>query len=270
MIFLDKALSIIFALLFVACSPKIQQVHQDEPVSSLDEVPKEVLKRPQEPQTQESVYAIEFTTPTGQFIKMSFKSPAKSVGKVNDGHILNGKCLRPLGPGYKLREPELGCATDEVINLMMFSIGEVLRAFPDSPALVLGTLSKKDGGPVPPNKSHQSGRDVDIGFYARNSRPLDDFDELDTDEIDFTKTFYLMANLIATGRVQLIMVNYALHPHLYNAAKDMGYSDEQLAWLFQYPMGPKAKAGIIRHAKGHRRHFHVRFNCPIGDDLCVP
>ena len=100
MIFLDKALSIIFALLFVACSPKIQQVHQDEPVSSLDEVPKEVLKRPQEPQTQESVYAIEFTTPTGQFIKMSFRSPAKSVGKVNDGHIRNANRVRHLGTGY--------------------------------------------------------------------------------------------------------------------------------------------------------------------------
>jgi murein endopeptidase len=26
--------------------------------------------------------------------------------------------------------------------------------------------------------------------------------------------------------------------------------------------------GVIRHSKGHKRHFHVRFACPPGDADC--
>ena len=34
--------------------------------------------------------------------------------------------------------------------------------------VAIGDLSAKKGGPLPPHKSHQSGQDVDLGFWFTN------------------------------------------------------------------------------------------------------
>lgn len=145
-----------------------------------------------------------------------------------------------------------------------------MRAYPASPPVVIGALSRKTGGRIRPHKSHRSGRDVDIGFFAVENRPLKSFEPLAPSEIDYDKTFYLMAALIASGRVDYIFVNYALQPRFVEAARRLGYDEEQITYLFQYPKGRSARAGIIRHSRGHTRHFHVRFSCPAGDEDCVP
>jgi murein endopeptidase len=131
--------------------------------------------------------------------------------------------------------------------------------------VVIGSLSKLDGGRLRPHKSHRSGRDVDIGMYARNNRELSTFEPLALDQIDYEKTFFLMATLLSTGRVQSIFVNYSVQKGLYEAARDLGYDEKQIDWLFDYPQGRKSKSGVIRHARGHTKHFHVRFACPDGD-----
>jgi len=216
-----------------------------------------------------AVETLAFTTPSGRPVRLEFPRRARSIGRTNGGQLVDGRCLKPEGPGFLQRKPGAACGTDEAVLLLMFAIGEVLREYPDSPPVVIGALSRPEGGPLAPHKSHQSGRDVDVGLYAVNGRPLANFVELPPDGTDFEKTFLLMVNLMATGRVSRILVNYALQPHLYRAAQAMGYDERQLAWIFQFPRGPKAKAGVIRHARGHKRHFHVRFKCPDGDSECV-
>jgi murein endopeptidase len=136
------------------------------------------------------------------------------------------------------------------------------------PALI-GALSKEGGGPISPHKSHQSGRDADIAFFAKDNEPVNTFGELDPANIDFQKSLTLLVNLISTGRVHFIFINYALQKFFYEAAREMGYSDAQLEYLFQYPRGNGAKTGIIRHANGHFRHAHVRFACPVDSPECV-
>lgn len=212
--------------------------------------------------------SVSFTTPAGRSVTLRWKRQARSIGHPARGRLENGRCIRSEGPGYVQFSPN-NCGTDEVAVLTLFAIGEVLREVPDSAPVVIGSLSKPAGGRLKPHKSHRSGRDIDIGFYAVNNRPMKTFETLPMDGIDFRKSFLLMANLIATGRVQWIFVNYKLQPHLYEAARSMGYDDEQLAYLFEYPRGRKSRQGVIRHARGHTRHFHVRFACPGGDAECV-
>ena len=214
-----------------------------------------------------SVRILSFTTPRGQPVTLRYKQKAHSVGKTNRGHLEDGRCLPDQGPGF-VHFGESACGTDETVTLVMFAIGEVMRDHPDTVPVVLGSLSLPNGGRLRPLKSHRTGRDVDIGFYRTDNVPMKHFEDITTDRIDFDKSFLLMANLIATGRVQNIYVNYALQQHLAQAARDMGYDDGQLSWLFEYPRGRKVHAGVIRHAKGHTRHFHVRFVCPIGDAEC--
>lgn len=221
-----------------------------------------------EPDTVDT-HELAFTTPAGRPVRLRMPLGARSIGRPNDGRLAGGRCMRPEGPGFLQRKPEAACGTDEAVLLLTFALGEVLREYPDTPPVIVGALSRPEGGPLKPHKSHQSGRDVDIGLYAVNGRPLSTFAELAPSETDFEKTFFLMVNLLATGRVRMILVNYALQPHLYRAAQAMGYDEQQLAWIFQYPRGSRVKAGVIRHSRGHKRHFHVRFACPVDDAECI-
>jgi len=171
------------------------------------------------------------------------------------------------GPGYTSFS-EHRCGTDETIVLLMFAIREVMEEFPGTPPVVLGSLSRPGGGRLKPHRSHCSGRDVDIGYFATDGRPLRQFTDLGPHGIDFDKSFLLMANLMSTGRVLYIFVNYTLQPYIYKAARRMGYDDEQLSYIIQYPRPRAEKDSVIRHARGHKRHFHVRFVCPFGNPRC--
>ena len=42
--------------------------------------------------------------------------------------------------------------------------------------------------------------------------------------------------------------------------RKQGVSVDTLDELFQYPRGRGRTSGIIRHWKGHRNHFHIRFH----------
>lgn len=214
-----------------------------------------------------SVRVISFVTPRGQPVTLRYRQKSHSVGKPNRGHLEDGRCIPEQGPGF-VHMGQASCGTEETVTLLMFAIGELMRDYPDTVPAVIGGLSMPTGGRLRPHKSHRSGRDVDIGFFRRDNVAMRTFEDIPADRIDFDKSFALMANLIATGRVTNIYVNYSLQPRLVQAARDMGYDDEQLAWLFEYPRGRKARAGIIRHEKGHTRHFHVRFACPVGDNTC--
>lgn len=210
-----------------------------------------------------------FVGPSGRPEVLTWKHRARSVGSATRGSLRDARCLPESGPGFIAFSPNR-CATDETIHLLLYAIREVMREYPSSPPVVIGALSRPKGGRLKPHKSHRSGRDVDIGYFAVGDRPLRTFANLRPDEIDYDKTFYLMAALIATGRVDFMFVNYALQPRFVEAARRLGYDDDQISYLFQYPRGRGSRVGLIRHARGHTRHFHVRFACPRGDEECRP
>ncbi len=214
-----------------------------------------------------SVRVLSFVTPGGRPVTLRYKQRASSVGKPNRGHLENGRCIPEKGPGY-VHRGQASCGTEETVMLVQFALGELLREHPDTVPVVIGALSMPAGGRLSPHKSHRSGRDIDFGFFRRGNVPMRTFENLAPDQIDFDKSWMLMANLIATGRVQNIYVNYSLQPRLMQAARNMGYDDAQLSWLFEYPRGRRSRTGVVRHAKGHTRHFHVRFVCPAGDGNC--
>lgn len=215
-----------------------------------------------------SLVSLTFTTVKGEKVTLHYKHNSRSIGKPNQGGLKNGKCIPKFGKGY-IHVGEANCGTDETVTILMFAINEVLKEYPDTAPIVIGALSKPDGGRHRPHKSHRSGRDVDIGFYRKDNRPQRSFEPIHPSEVDWDKTFFLLANMISTGKVQYVFVNHSISPFLYEAAERMGYDEEQLSYLFQYPRGRKEKVGIIRHARGHTRHMHVRFVCPEGDDQCI-
>jgi penicillin-insensitive murein endopeptidase len=100
-----------------------------------------------------------------------------SVGTHAHGALLRGVVLPEAGAGYtvppawRLRGRQY--ATDEVVRWLTAAFATVAQELPGGIASV-GDLSALGGGGSPEHKSHGSGRDIDVFFYAVDSdgRPL--------------------------------------------------------------------------------------------------
>lgn len=263
-----------FLLLFASCA-SVKPLETRPPVVTVatpkrlpPEEPKIEVKVIQSSEPSSNRVRIAFLNLDGAPVTITFQRNSRSIGSPTRGRLENPNCLPEHGPGF-IAISKARCGTDETIALLTYAASELMRRYPNSVPMVIGAISDEDGDRLKPHRSHRSGRDVDIGYFAKNNRKLNGFANIPIDQIDFEKTFFVMATLIATGRVQYIFVNYALQKRFYEVAKAFGYDDQQLAIMFQYPRGKKARVGIIRHDRGHLRHFHVRFVCPIGDETCV-
>jgi hypothetical protein len=118
-----------------------------------------------------------------------------------------------------------------------------------------------------PHASHQSGRDADIAYYTAGREDTDGFVVATPENLDVRRTWYLIKSFLDSGQVRYIFMEYELQGVLYEYARRRGASAEELDRWFEYPRQHTTR-GIIRHARGHDDHFHVRFTCPSGDRRC--
>src|SRR5690606_7555835 len=92
-----------------------------------------------------------------------------SVGLPNNGRLLNG--VRPQdGKYFEVVVPDFTWGTEETIEYLKIAVAEVHKEHADTPPLHVGHISKPTGGYLSPHLSHQSGRDVDLGFYYKSKR----------------------------------------------------------------------------------------------------
>ena len=134
------------------------------------------------------------------------------------------------------------------------------------PPIVIGDLSAKKGGFLPPHKSHQNGRDADVGYYHKGTKKLKDFKSATRDNIDLRLTWALLDQMLKQDAVEYIFVDRKIQKWLYDWALKQGVKKKRLRSIFQYPKG-KGRV-VIRHEPGHLNHFHVRFRCPSSDENC--
>ena len=190
--------------------------------------------------------------------------PSRSVGQVTNGG-LEGACrIAGAGPGY-LAVNKNGFGTDETIALLQWAAAQMHQQFPAGAPLVIGAVARPEGGHYPPHKSHQSGRDVDLGYPRTDGKGTRSFALTDAGNIDTERLWSLLEAWLAAGKLGFVFMDYELQAVLYQDLHDVGYSEAQLRPIFQYPAGPAVPSGMIRHASGHADHFHVRFRCPDTD-----
>ncbi|HOU55064.1 MAG TPA: penicillin-insensitive murein endopeptidase [Myxococcota bacterium] len=188
---------------------------------------------------------------------------SRSMGSPNRGRLAQGREFPKEGPGWFRFSPN-AWGTDETVTLLQWALEEWHRTFPDAPPVAVGALSREGGGRLRPHKSHQSGRDVDMGLVPADGQARKGFVPLPKSGLDFRKTVHLMALLVSTGRVQAIFIHRSLIPGLRQAAEEEGFSPDLMARLF----GGAGRPGVVTAWKGHRAHYHVRFTCPAGDPSC--
>jgi LysM repeat protein len=186
-----------------------------------------------------------------------------STGAPWNGTLEHGEPL-PQGDGYVVRRPNRAYGAQHVIDRLQDVIADVREAYPDLHTLAIGDLSRRGGGPLGGHVSHQTGLDVDVGFYF-TTLPAgypDSFHAADG-TLDCAATWTLLATFARTADeptgVQLVFLDYEVQATLYDYAKSHGASADELARVFQYPRGKTEQVGIVRHWPHHGDHMHVRF-----------
>lgn len=203
-----------------------------------------------------------------QFLESGEGCCSESIGRPNSGKLRDGREFPPRGPGFVRKNDKAAFGTDEAVAIVAWACAQITRLYPGTSAMVVGDFSKEGGGRLRPHKSHQSGRDVDLGFFLQGNQKLAYFKDATPENLDIEKTWSFVELLIATGQVEYLFIDRSLHQPLYSEAVRRGWDEEDLARLFEAPLGGQDGRGLIRHVRGHKHHMHVRFVCADGDEEC--
>ena len=184
----------------------------------------------------------------------------ESVGAPWSGALAHPAKLES-GDGYVVRRPSRSFGAKHVIEQLRAAIGEVHALYPAVHTLAIGDLSAEHGGKISDHHSHQSGLDVDVGFYFTTGPATTFVDGGAT--LDLEATWALLAAFSRTAAlddgVQMIFLDYDLQRRLYAYAKHHGTPERELDFMFQYPHGRDELTGLVRHWPGHANHMHVRW-----------
>ena len=183
-----------------------------------------------------------------------------SVGSPSRGALVNGIRF-PESPLWRLADPEHAWGTRESVDFVRHAIERVNEQFDDTPVVYVGDFSSQHGGRLKPHKSHQSGRDADIGYYYTNGSAW--YRRADASNLDRARTWALVEALITETRVQYIFIDRRLQPLLEEYALAEGEDPQWLRRVFHGT--PGRKDSIIRHRWGHATHLHVRFENPTAE-----
>lgn len=213
-------------------------------------------------------------TADGQAALAATPAPAlgQSIGTPRRGW-LNAATRMLDGDGFRVRNPARAYGTEATVRHLQQAIAKVRRRH-HVHRLGIGDLSDEVGGLLMGHFTHQSGRDVDLGFYYRRipfGYPKR-FTRATRDNLHFKGTWALIEALADTAEqpdgVQYIVLDYRVQRMLYHFARAARVDEQELAKVFQYPHGPGSDVGILRHFPGHDNHMHVRFKCPPTDAYC--
>ena len=196
----------------------------------------------------------------------------QSIGAPWSGELRDGVRLH-LGDGFLIRRPERAWGATHVVAHVEEALAAIRDRFPEAPTLAIGDLSARGGGAITEHRSHQSGRDIDIGLYFTDEPAgyPESFVSANGD-LDLEKTFALLQAFARTaddpGGVQAIFLDFQVQGRLYEWARDNDVPRGYLDALFQFPHGRGADAGLVRHEPRHDGHFLVRYKCAPDDDGC--
>ncbi|HEX5099417.1 MAG TPA: penicillin-insensitive murein endopeptidase, partial [Polyangiaceae bacterium] len=182
-----------------------------------------------------------------------------SVGTPSAGMLVNGRNAQknelyvPVAPGT-------AWGTDETLGYLDAALTKVHATIPGTPPLPLGDISAERGGPISPHVSHQAGRDLDIGYFYRGEQRW--YRRGNAQNLDLPRNWAFVRALVTETDVDLIFIDHSIQALLKDYALESGEDRTWVEGLF----GGSGQRAIIRHARGHATHIHVRFFNPIAQE----
>ena len=207
---------------------------------------------------------------------------SKSIGRPNRGRLERAALLSESEVlRFKRGTTDFErYGTDELVALLARAAARVSERHPGA-YLTVGDLSRRRGGRLLPHRSHRSGRDVDISFYALDDESqqvvqADRFIAFSSSGhgrtgdggqyvFDVARNWTLVESLMTdeVAQAQMIFVSRGLRARLLAHAEEIGAAAkliEQAASVLNQP----------RRGGRHHDHFHLRIYCPVTDrPTCV-
>jgi murein endopeptidase len=184
-----------------------------------------------------------------------------SIGRTNAGALFNAVAM-PEGPLWKIVNPRQTWGTQETVDALARCIERVADEFPETPPIYIGDISEKSGGQIDRHLSHQSGRDVDLGFYY--TEPVRWYTRAHAGNLDLPRTWAFIKALVIETDVERIFIDHAIQPLLREHALAAG---EDPAWVDRIFGGETTdERPLILHEPGHDTHIHVRFYNPVAQE----
>jgi len=211
--------------------------------------------------------------PPGSSVVVYRRQPgtvSQSVG-VASGGTLEGGVPMLDGPGRVLKMiPWKGWATADTVA----TLDRVLRRWAadesNSQAVLVGNMSARHGGRLKPHSTHQSGRDVDLGYMQKLPAGEElNWRSMTADNLDPAATWKLLQLLRATGKLEVVFIDTKIQKLLHAWALDKGgMSKSSLRRWMEYPRSGPVRSAIIQHVAGHTDHLHARFKCGSSETRC--
>jgi len=166
---------------------------------------------------------------------------ATSVGLPYSGRLVDGTQLPVEGPDWVTWDPITDSrpnlpdrlyGNERTIRTVISVIAAYRAAHPKAPRVVVGDVSRRDGGTMDDHVSHQNGLDVDV-YYPRRDHHLRA--PVTVGQIDHYLAQDLLNRFVAAG-AQMVFVGYSAGLH--------------------------GRSGVVVPYPNHDNHMHVRFPPP--------
>jgi penicillin-insensitive murein DD-endopeptidase len=205
-----------------------------------------------------------------QFQAYPYSTMSLSVGSPTSGWQLRAKRLRP-SPDLRIQEKSLEYTfgLPSLVLMLNRTAKQIARQTPGS-RLLVGDLSREVGGPLSGHKSHQSGRDADVGFFVldadnrpTNSRKLIAFDKNGAArdgsglKFDDYRNWLLVQLWLKDERARLQYVFVASHLR----KRLLDFALRRPAFR-KYVQPASMLLRQPQNALPHDDHFHIRIHCP--------
>jgi penicillin-insensitive murein endopeptidase len=209
-----------------------------------------------------------------------------SCGATNRGALSDAVALAERGTGFVVKDPwrsrGLHYGTKEMVALLERAAARVHREHPGA-RLAIGDLSAEHGGPVGGHRSHQSGRDVDLIYYAldEGGAPFEPDQHMAYYGPRGFATYATSPNFVKGIPVRFFDMarNWALTRALLTdpqvQVEKIFVSSRVRRWLLHYAIDKGEPEELIKKARqllrrpgdvrGHNDHMHVRIACSDSD-----
>ncbi len=188
-----------------------------------------------------------------QELQRRWQEDLPSLGSISVGFADQGRLINAV------RMPDVGAK--ETVDALTTAFRAVQEKFPGSAPARLSHIGAEEGGYLRPHRSHQTGRDADIGFFYKSDaipRPGVRRDR----SMDLPRNWALLRALITLTDVQVILVDRSIQRVLRDYALAAGEDREWIDRIFR-----RDRTALVQHAHRHRDHFHVRFYAPRSQEL---
>jgi murein endopeptidase len=167
---------------------------------------------------------------------------------------------------YIVRNPVEAWGTPEMIEAVITASEEMAWLMPHADPLLVGDISRKHGGYLPPHRSHRSGLDADIGIFTVGARmPASaGFPDITPATIDYEANWMFWSSLLETGLVERILLDQTLIDAMREwTIKEGVLSETEANRTFPKRNTPRlwTMNGVFQHVPGHRDHIHLRVLC---------